>query len=100
MACKCQILNDFPTLYEDDQDPSPIWAAKGVAERPSAVWAHRVLASAYAHLGWLDEARHEVSVLLTVVPDATVSAIVNLLPNDPEYVARFADGLRMAGLPE
>ena len=77
-----------------------IWAAKGVAERPSAVWAHRVLASAYAHLGWLDEARHEVSVLLTAVPDATVSAIVNLLPNDPEYVARFADGLRMAGLPE
>jgi hypothetical protein len=38
--------------------------------------------------------------LLTAVPDATVSAIVNLLPNDPEYVARFADGLRMAGLPE
>ena len=77
-----------------------VWAAKGVAERPSAVWAHRVLASAYAHLGWLDQARHEVSVLLTAVPDATVSAIVDLLPNDPEYVARFAHGLRMAGLPE
>jgi adenylate cyclase len=76
------------------------WVAKGIVERPSAVWARRVLASAYAQLGRLDEARREVAALLEAYPDVTVAAVVRVLPADADYVARLTDGLRLAGLPE
>jgi adenylate cyclase len=77
------------------------WVKEGLLERPSAVWAYRVLGAAYGQLDRLDEARHAVDILLESHPDVTISHIVELIPGgDPDYNARFAEGLRAAGLPE
>jgi adenylate cyclase len=43
--------------YED----AVAWYEKGMRERPGAVWAHRLLAPAYAEAGRLDDARRKRS---------------------------------------
>ena len=77
------------------------WVQKGIAARPSATFAYRILAPALAHLGRLDEARQAIAALLQAHPDATVSKVVDITPNTvPEFVTRYSAGLRKAGLPE
>jgi adenylate cyclase len=77
------------------------WFEKALSARPSAVFVYRVLASALAHLGRLDEARQAVATFRSRFPDVTISRIVETLPMNPqEYVDRFCEGIRKAGLPE
>lgn len=77
------------------------WLDKSLAARPSAVFVYRVLASALAHLDRLDEARQAVNTFRGAFPEVTISRIVETLPmNSQEYVNRFCEGIRKAGLPE
>jgi adenylate cyclase len=60
-----------------------------------------VLAFANAHLGRLDDARAAIGRLLTLLPNATLSAYKDLLRfRDPARLALVQEGLRLAGIPE
>jgi adenylate cyclase len=81
-------------------DEAVKWIEKGLRERPDAVWAYRQLASAYANAGRLQEARDAVATLLRTYPNVTISQLLALIPATPDYISRYAEGLRKAGLPE
>jgi adenylate cyclase len=70
---------------------------------PNPTVVHLVLASAYAQLGQLEEARAEIAEVLRIDPDFTVAKSKQTYlyffknPSDAEH---NIDGLRKAGLPE
>lgn len=77
------------------------WFRKAISARPSAVFIYRALASALAHLDQLEEARRAVDTFRSGYPDVTISMIVETLPfNAPDFVNRYREGMRKAGLPE
>lgn len=80
-------------------DKAADWALRGIRERPSALWAYRIAAVAQARCGRLVESRRSAALLLRHYPDLTVSAVSNAMPNQPEFLARFAEGLETAGVP-
>jgi adenylate cyclase len=61
--------------------------------------AHRMLASSYAHLGKMDEARHHAAELMKAHPNFSIDHWRKIPPyKDQEKVERLIDGLRKAGL--
>jgi pentatricopeptide repeat protein len=57
------------------------------------VWTYRLLASCYAHMGRLDDAREIVRRLRTITP----VVIPSLIPHrNPEHRELFLSGLRLA----
>ncbi len=64
-----------------------------VQHRPSAPQQHRVLASCYAHMGRLEEARAIIERLRTISP--VVVPELNQFRN-PEHRELFLSGLRLA----
>jgi adenylate cyclase len=62
---------------------------------------HIGLASAYAQLGQLEEARAEAAEVLRINPGFTIEGYKPLMAyKDPKDLAHRIDGLRKAGLPE
>ncbi len=62
---------------------------------------YRVLGSALAHLGRIDEARAAVTRLLELAPNLTVSGLRERWPlRNKETLEMILEGLRLAGLPE
>jgi adenylate cyclase len=77
------------------------WARRGIAEKPSATWAWRIVAAAYANLGRLDEAREALARLVQAHPGITITAIKQAsMPPSPSFQRALFDGLRAAGLAE
>jgi TolB-like protein len=61
--------------------------------------AHRLLASSYAHLGRMKEARRHAKQLLQIHPNFSLAHWRNVPPNkNPEELDVFIEGLRKAGL--
>jgi TolB-like protein len=61
--------------------------------------AHRLLASSYAHLGEMNEARHHATELMEVHPNFSIEHWRTVPPfKDPEPLERLIDGMRKAGL--
>jgi TolB-like protein/class 3 adenylate cyclase len=61
--------------------------------------AHRLLASSYAHLGALKEARHHAQQVMRIHPNFSLEHWRNVPPNkDPRENEIFIHGLRKAGL--
>lgn len=77
------------------------FAARASMPRPDHVYPHLILAASHAHLGNLDAAGAEVSKILRLVPDYTLtlaaSSSVFVVEAD---INRLVEGLRKAGLPE
>src|SRR5258707_370881 len=68
---------------------------------PNLQWPHHWLASAYAQLGQLEEARQEASEVLRVNPEFTIEKFKPLVVfKNPKDAEHLIDGLRKAGLPE
>ena len=68
---------------------------------PNIQTPHLWLASAYAQLGQLEEAKAEAAEVLRVNPALTVEGSKRLFVfKDPEDTEHRKDGLRKAGLPE
>ena len=60
-----------------------------------------MLASSFAHLNLLTEAKNAVENYLENMPNETISDLLKVLPiNPPDDARRFEEGLRKAGLPE
>ncbi|TKB23033.1 MAG: tetratricopeptide repeat protein, partial [Mesorhizobium sp.] len=63
--------------------------------------AYRLLAATYAQLGRLEDARRAASELLKLNPEFSIERYSSRAPyRDKALLARYVDGLRLAGLPE
>ena len=76
------------------------FAKRAIALEPGFVTAHLALAIAYAQLGRIEEARQEVAIVVRLQPDATIATSMADRMRFPEQGARWAEGLRKAGMPE
>jgi len=77
------------------------WAEKATAEGPRFVSALRILAASYARAGRIEEARGAIQSVQEVDPVLRVSNLRHAIgPYRPEGLARYEEGLRLAGLPE
>lgn len=82
-------------------DSASAWAEKALGNLPSLLVAVALLAASHALAGRIDEARQATQRLRVLDPSLRVSNLKDWLPiHRPEDLARFADGLRLAGLPE
>jgi hypothetical protein len=82
-------------------DTASSWAEKAFREMPVFVIAAGIIAASHALAGRMDEARRAMHNLRELDPLLRLSHIKDGLPfHRPEDLATFADGLRMAGLPE
>ncbi|WP_037382438.1 winged helix-turn-helix domain-containing tetratricopeptide repeat protein [Sinorhizobium americanum] len=82
-------------------DPASAWAEKALGNLPSLLPAAALAAASHALAGRIDEAGHAMQRLRTLDPSLRLSNLKDWLPiHRPEDLARFADGLRLAGLPE
>ncbi len=82
-------------------DCASAWAESAVGNLPSFLAAVSLEAASHALAGRMDKAKQAMKRLRTLDPSLRVSNLKDWLPiHRPEDLARFADGLRLAGLPE
>ncbi|OMQ43761.1 winged helix-turn-helix domain-containing protein [Ensifer sp. 1H6] len=88
-------------FFDGRFDSASSWAEKALGNLPSLLVAVALLASSNALAGRLEEARQAMQRLRTLDPSLRIANLKDWLPiHRPEDLARFADGLRLAGLPE
>lgn len=100
MAFNCDMGIGCAHFIAKRYDQAAQWQEKGLMAKPSATWIHRTLAPAYALAGNLDKARDSVGELMKNYPGIRISDIVEAMAFSSEAMGRFAEGLRLAGLPE
>jgi len=74
------------------------WVEKALSEKPSAMWAYRLLATAYANAGRLEEARWAASKLRAAYPESNIKSI-EAIPS-LRAMRGYVEGLRLAGIPD
>jgi len=76
-------------------------ARRAVEMEPRDAMAHRTLAASYAQLGRLEEARSALEEALRLEPDLSLRKVRRQnLASESDFLARWLDGLRKAGLKE
>ncbi|MFN8830333.1 MAG: adenylate/guanylate cyclase domain-containing protein [Labrys sp. (in: a-proteobacteria)] len=76
-------------------------ARRAINDRPGMIWANRLLATSAAHLGDRATATAAVAALLAEHPGLTVQDVAEGIHNlAGADLARYLDGLRLAGLPD
>ncbi len=82
-------------------DPTTQWAEKALGNLPSFLAPVALVAASHALSGRMDKARLAMQRLRELDPSLRLCNLKDWLPiQRPEDFARFADGLRLAGLPE
>lgn len=77
------------------------WAEKALGNLPSLLVAAALVAASHALDGRMDKATWAMQRLQALDPSLHLGILKDWLPiQRPEDLARFADGLRLAGLPE
>jgi adenylate cyclase len=72
-----------------------------IERNQTVAWPHRFLLAAYGHLGRLDDAEWEISELESLgLPPTIKSVQARATLVYPEYLNRYLNGLRKAGVPE
>ncbi|WP_018261128.1 adenylate/guanylate cyclase domain-containing protein [Methylobacterium sp. WSM2598] len=84
---------------KSDYNEAARWASKAIEEKPTAVWAYRLLTTSYANAGRLDDARSALGKFLEAYPGMTVAKAVEATPGSADFRSRYAHGLLEAGLP-
>jgi len=70
-------------------------------ESPKNTGTYRVIAASLALLGRTDDARRAISDLMATAPESSMELVKRRIPyRDDEFVKRYHDALRMAGMPE
>jgi TolB-like protein/Flp pilus assembly protein TadD len=91
----------FAHLLAGRYDESASWAERALRVQPNWVPAWRNAAASHALAGRLDNARQAMARMRLLAPETRLSNLDGLMPlRRPEDLARFAEGLRKAGLPE
>jgi adenylate cyclase len=88
--------------YQSGRYPEAVrWAQASRSGQPNDVVAARILAASYAMAGEAEQAQRALDHVKRIDPTLRVSTLRNVLgPYRPEALARFEEGLRIAGLPE
>jgi TolB-like protein/DNA-binding SARP family transcriptional activator len=83
-------------------DEASSWAAMALREWPDYQTALRIAAASYALAGRLEEARDAGERLQKLDPALRISNLEDELGpyHRPDFIARYAEGLRAAGLPD
>jgi tetratricopeptide (TPR) repeat protein len=82
-------------------DEAVLWAEKAVRQEPTYSSAVRALAASNALAGRLEAAQIAMALLRQADPALRISNLKDAAPfRRPEDLAKFAEGLRKAGLPE
>ena len=77
------------------------WAEKALGNLPSLLAPTALLAASHAHCGRMDKAGLAMQRLRELDPSLRISTLRDWLPiQRTEDLAQFAEGLRLAGLPE
>jgi hypothetical protein len=88
-------------LFAGRHDEAWSWAEKAVRAMPRAHPALRIFTASSALAGRLADAKKAMARLRAIDPTFRVSDLGGLAPlRRPEDVAKYADGLRKAGLPD
>jgi adenylate cyclase len=96
------VVHALACLLSQDYEEALHWARKTVQNpRSAGYWPQAILAAALAQLGQMDEARAAVSAALEAKPDLSLAYLATTLPTkEPNGLALYLEGLRMAGLPD
>jgi len=82
-------------------DESSSWAEKALLEHANFLPAMRMAAASHALAGRPEAAQEALARMRRIDPMLRVSTLTDLFPfRGPEDRARYAEGLRKAGLPE
>lgn len=81
-------------------DEAAAWAAKAIPQRPTHLPGYLVAMAAHGLAGRIDEARAVYAAYRNLDPDARISNMDRWLRLEPEHHAKWAKGLRLAGMPE
>ena len=96
-----QTVTSLGHFFDGRYEEAASWAEKAIREQPSFIIALRVWAASCALAGRSDDAHRAISRALQLDPDMRVSNLKDrLMIILPEHFAKYADGLRKAGLPE
>ena len=89
-------------FFADRYDEASLWAEKAGREKPDLTLGWRYLAASHARAGRIKEAQKAMEKLREIDPMLRVSNLKDTTPfNLPQdYLARYEEGLRKAGLPE
>lgn len=88
-------------LFSGRFDLASTWAEKALRELPSFLMAIAIAAASYSLADRMADARRAMDQLRQLDPALCIANLPEWLPiQRPEDLATFAEGLRMAGLPE
>ena len=88
-------------FFADRFDAAAAWAEKAAGNLPGFLVAVCVAAASHALAGRIDKARQTMERMRTLDASLRISNLREWLPiHRPEDLARLANGLRLAGLPE
>jgi TolB-like protein/class 3 adenylate cyclase len=91
----------FAHFLADRYDEATVWANRALREQPNNPAANRILAASNALAGRMNEAQEAMAYLRELDPSLRVSNLSEVYPlRRPEDLAKVAEGLRRAGLPE
>jgi len=77
------------------------WATRTIEALPEFPSGWRYLAACFAHLGRMDEAIAAKDQLLRILPHESLELVRTALPSgNADFMERFVDGMRKAGVPE
>ena len=89
-------------FFLDKYDEAMAWAERILRENPDTHPGLRIFAASAAFASRTDAARNAGAQLHSVDPEFRISRLVSYLGpyQQPEFVEKYAEGLRLAGLPE
>ena len=88
-------------LFAGDHEQAAMWAARALQERPNIGIALRIAAVCFAVGGRLGEAKKAVAQLRELAPGFRIAHTRTMFPlRRPEDLAKYIEGLRLAGVPE
>jgi TolB-like protein/class 3 adenylate cyclase len=88
-------------LFAGDHEEAAVWAEKALHERPRLIIALRIAAACFALGGRLEQAKKVAGRVRELSPQFRIAQAKSLFPlRRPEDLAKYCEGLRLAGLPE
>ena len=100
-AFAAHLVTGFGHFIAGRYDEASMWAERALREQPNFAGAARVTAASHAFAGRLEQAKKAMDRLRQIDPALRVSNLQDVTPlRRPEDLARYAEGLRKAGLPE
>jgi adenylate cyclase len=100
-ASRVKFVTAFAHFFAGRYNDASLWAEGGIREAPKSLANLRVAAASNALGGRLEKAQEAMARLRQLDPAFRVSNLTDRVPlRRPEDIAKFAEALRKAGLPE